>query len=666
LPDDPYLWLEDILGEEALDWVRARNEPTVAEFSGDEFERMRTQALEVLDTDARIPYVRRRGDYLYNFWRDAANPRGLWRRTTLDSYRSDNPAWDVLIDVDELARADEENWVWAGANVIYPEHTRAVVSLSRGGSDAAIVREFDMATREFIDDGFALAEAKSQTSWVDPDTLLIGTDFGEGSLTESGYPRIVKRWRRGQPVEAAETVFEGSPADVIVAGGVDRTPGFERTMLRRAIDFFNDQVYELRGDELIRIDAPTDASISVHRQWLLIELRTDWITGSASYTAGSLLAADYDEFLSGTAQLRVVFEPDAHTSLLHYAWTRDRLVVVTLADVASRVEIVTPGTWQRRPVTDVPPNTNTVIVAADDTGDEIFLDSSGFTAPSRLLHGAVEGPLEQIKSAPAFFDADGMTVAQHFATSKDGTLIPYFVVRPRDATGPGPTLLGGYGGFEVARTPGYDGVLGRLWLARGGTFVLANIRGGGEYGPSWHTQAMRAGRHLVAEDFASVATDLVDRGIATVQQLGAQGGSNGGLLMGIMLTKYPELFGALVCQVPLLDMRRFHLLLAGASWVAEYGDPDNPDDWRFIAEYSPYQNISAQTDYPPVLITTSTRDDRVHPGHARKMTAALEAAGHRVWYYENIEGGHAGAADNAQTAFKSALSFSFLWQMLDT
>jgi prolyl oligopeptidase len=666
MSEDPYLWLEDILGEDALDWVRARNEPTVEEFSGDEFERMRTQALEVLDTDARIPYVRRRGDYLYNFWRDAANPRGLWQRTTLDSYRSDNPDWDVLIDVDELARVDDENWVWAGANVIYPEYTRALVSLSRGGSDAAIVREFDMATRKFVDDGFVLAEAKSQTSWVDPDTLLVGTDFGEGSLTESGYARIVKRWHRGQPVEEAQTVFEGSAGDVIVAAGVDRTPGFERTMLRRALDFFNDQVYELRGDELIRIDAPTDASISVHRQWLLIELRTDWITGSASYTAGSLLAADYDEFLAGTAQLRVVFEPDAHTSLLHYAWTRDRLVVVKLSDVASRVEIVTPGTWQRRPVTDVPANTNTVIVAADDTGDEIFLDSSGFTTPSRLLHGAVDGPLEQIKSAPAFFDAEGMTVAQHFATSKDGTSIPYFVVRPRGATGPGPTLLGGYGGFEVARTPGYDGVLGRLWLARGGTFVLANIRGGGEYGPGWHTQAMRAGRHLVAEDFASVATDLVDRGIARVQQLGAQGGSNGGLLMGVMLTKYPKLFGALVCQVPLLDMRRFHLLLAGASWVAEYGDPDNPDDWEFIAEYSPYQNISADIEYPPVLITTSTRDDRVHPGHARKMTAALESAGHRVWYYENIEGGHAGAADNAQTAFKSALSFSFLWRMLDT
>ena len=667
--EDPYLWLEDIAGEEALDWVRARNEPTQAEFSGEEFERMRAEALEVLDTDARIPYVRRRGDYLYNFWRDAVNSRGLWRRTTLDSYRSDSPDWDVLIDVDELARADDENWVWAGANVIEPDHTRALISLSRGGSDAAIVREFDMGTRKFVADGFALPEAKSGTSWVDPDILLIGTDFGADSLTESGYPRMIKRWRRGQPVQDAQTVFEGSTSDVIVAAGVDRTPGFERTMLRRALDFFNDQLYELRGDELIRIDAPTDATVSVHRQWLLIELRTDWLTGSASHTAGSLLAADYDEFLAGTAQLRVVFEPDAHTSLLHYAWTRDRLVVVTLADVASHVEIVTPGSWQRRPVPDVPANTNTVIAAADDTGDEIFLDSSGFVTPSRLLHGAAgvnSGPLEQIKSAPAFFDAENISVAQHFVTSKDGTSIPYFVVGPRDATGPGPTLLGGYGGFEVARTPGYDGVLGRLWLARGGTFVLANIRGGGEYGPSWHTQAMREGRHLVAEDFAAVATDLVDRGITTVPQLGAQGGSNGGLLMGIMLTKYPQLFGALVCQVPLLDMRRFHLLLAGASWVAEYGNPDDPADWEFIAEYSPYHNISTEIDYPPVLITTSTRDDRVHPGHARKMTAALEAAGHRVWYYENIEGGHAGAADNAQVAFKSALSFSFLWGMLST
>ncbi len=646
--------------------MRARNEPTLAEFRDAEFERMRTEALEVLDTDARIPYVVRRGEYLYNFWRDAANPRGLWRRTTLDSYRTAAPEWDVLIDVDALGRADNEKWVWAGAGVIEPDHTRALVGLSPGGSDASIVREFDMLTRQFVVDGFALPQAKSQITWADPDTVLVGTDFGPDSLTESGYPRVIKRWRRGTPLTDAQTVFEGTRSDVRVSVSVDRTPGFGRTILGRALDFWNDQVYELRGSELIRIDAPTDASVSIHRQWLLIELRTDWQRGTQTYTAGSLLAADYEEFLSGTAQLRVVFEPDEHTALHHYAWTKDRLLLVTLADVAGRVETVTPGTWEREPIPGIPAATNTVVVAADDTGDEFFLDSSGFVTPSRLMRGTGDSQLEQVKSAPAFFGAENISVAQYFVASKDGTFIPYFVVRPAGADGPAPTLLSGYGGFEASRTPGYDGVLGRLWLARGGTYAVANIRGGGEYGPGWHTQAMREGRHKVAEDFASVATDLVDRGLTTVEQLGARGGSNGGLLMGIMLTKYPEKFGALVCDVPLLDMKRYHLLLAGASWVAEYGDPDNPADWEFISEYSPYQNISTTRHYPPVLMTTSTRDDRVHPGHARKMTAAVQAAGHRVYYYENIEGGHAGAADNEQVAFKSALSYSFLWRMLSS
>jgi prolyl oligopeptidase len=673
MSDDPYLWLENIGGEDALAWVRERNDVTVDAYAGDDFDRMRAEALEVLDTDTRIPYVRRRGEYLYNFWRDAANPRGLWRRTTLDSYRTDNPDWDVIVDVDDLARADGENWVWAGADVIEPDHTLALVSLSRGGSDASVVREFDMRTRSFRDGGFELPEAKSHVGWEDHDTVLVGTDFGPGSLTESGYPRIVKRWRRGQPLADAETLFTGSPTDVLVGAGVDRTPGYERTLISRAIDFFNDETYQLRfdrspsaeptGGELVRIDAPTDATVSVHRDWLLIELRSDWHTGTADYTAGSLLAADYEQFLSGTAELSIVFEPDEHTCLHQYAWTRDRLVMVSLADVASRVEIVTPGSWTRTPMRGIEDSTNTVIVAADDNGDEVFMDSSGFLTPSTLLHGTAGGPVTAIKRAPSFFDAKGMAVAQHFATSDDGTMIPYFVVGQPDSR-PAPTLLGGYGGFEVAQTPGYGGVLGRLWLSRGGTYVLANIRGGGEYGPGWHTQAMREGRHKVAEDFAAVARDLVARGITTAAQLGAQGGSNGGLLMGIMLTKYPELFGALVCQVPLLDMKRFHLLLAGASWVAEYGDPDDPADWAFISEYSPYQNISAERRYPPLLMTTSTRDDRVHPGHARKMTAALEAAGHEVSYYENIEGGHAGAADNAQTAFKSALAFSFLHRML--
>lgn len=663
--DDPYLWLEDITGEEALDWVRKHNEPTLAKFGGERFEQMRAEALEVLDTDARIPYVRRRGEYLYNFWRDADNPRGLWRRTTLESYRTEEPEWDVLIDVDAIASAEDENWVWAGADVIEPDYHLALVQLSRGGSDAAVVREFDMATRQFVSGGFELPEAKTQITWADENTVLLGTDFGEGSLTESGYPRLVKRWRRGQPLAEAETVFSGAVDDVIVAAAVDRTPGFERTMISRAIDFFNDEVYELRGEELIRIDAPTDATVSVHRDWLLIELRTDWYTGTAQYAAGSLLAADYDEFLAGTAELVVVFEPDEHTCLNQYAWTRDKLVMLTLADVASRVEIVTPGTWHAEPVPGLPDNTHTVIVTTDDLGDEVFLDSSGFDTPSRLLHGPAGGELTEIKRAPSFFDAADLVVTQHFAESDDGTAIPYFVVGHRHVDATGPTLLSGYGGFEVANTPSYSGVLGRLWLARGGTYVLANIRGGGEYGPRWHTQAMRENRYLVYQDFAAVARDLVARGITTVEQLGAQGGSNGGLLMGVMLTQYPELFGALVCSVPLLDMRRFHLLLAGASWVAEYGDPDDPADWEFISKYSPYQNISADRRYPPVFITTSTRDDRVHPGHARKMTAALEAAGHPVHYYENIEGGHAGAADNAQIAFRAALIYEFLWSTLN-
>ena len=665
--DDPFLWLEDIDSDDALTWVRTRNETTAAEFGDASFEQMRAEALEVLDTDTRIPYVRRRGDYLYNFWRDATNPRGLWRRTTLDSFRTASPTWDVILDVDELARADGENWVWAGADVIEPDHTKALISLSRGGSDASVVREFDMGNRSFVVDGFELAEAKSRVSWEDHDTVLVGTDFGPGSLTDSGYPRVLKRWRRGQPLTEAETLFSGSQSDVIVSAGVDRTPGYERTLVYRAIDFFNDQAYQLRSGELVRIDAPTDAGISIHRDWLLIELRTDWYTGSGVYPAGSLLAADYEQFLDGTAELSVVFSPDPHTCLHQYAWTRDRLLIVTLADVASRVEVVTPGTWVREPVSGLDAAddfSNTVIVAADQTGDEVFLDSSGFLTPSRLLHGNVGGKLTEIKRAPEFFDSAGLGVAQHFATSKDGTQVPYFVVGETNSPGPRPTLLGGYGGFEVAQTPGYGGVLGRLWLTRGGTYVLANIRGGGEYGPGWHTQAMREGRHKVDEDFAAVADDLVKRGITDVAQLGAQGGSNGGLLMGIMATKYPELFGALVCQVPLLDMKRFHLLLAGASWVAEYGDPDNPQDWEFISEYSPYQNITADKRYPTMLVTTSTRDDRVHPGHARKMTAALEENGHPVWYYENIEGGHAGAADNAQTAFKSALCFSFLHRML--
>ena len=447
-PTDPYLWLEDVTGDDALDWVRRHNEPTLADLGDDEFEVMRAEALEVLDTDARIPYVRRRGEYLYNFWRDETHPRGLWRRTSLESYRTDSPEWDVVIDVDALAAADDENWVWAGADVIEPDHTLALISLSRGGADAVVVREFDMRTREFVVGGFELPEAKTQITWADENTVLLGTDFGADSLTESGYARLVKRWRRGQPLADAVTVYAGERSDVIVAASVDRTPGYERTMISRAVDFFNDEVYELRGEELLRIDAPTDATVSVHHDWLLIELRTDW----DGHAAGSLLASSYADFMSGDRNLVTVFRPDEGTSLHQYSWTRDALVIVTLADVVSRVQIVTPGAWTTTDLPGVPPNSNTVIAAADSYGDEIFLDSSGFVTPSQLLHGTPDGPVSPIKAAPGFFDTTGIEVSQHFATSADGTRIPYFTVGRPGSTGP--TLLGGYGGFEVSRRAG--------------------------------------------------------------------------------------------------------------------------------------------------------------------------------------------------------------------
>ncbi|MFD1815155.1 prolyl oligopeptidase family serine peptidase [Rhodococcus gannanensis] len=685
-PQDPHLWLEDVTGDAALDWVRARNADTVAEYAESaEFTGLRDRIREVLDTDARIPYVRRRGAWLYNFWRDAEHVRGLWRRTTMDSYRTDSPDWEILADLDEIARSEDENWVWSSAQVLRTEddadQTRALVSLSRGGADAVVVREFDLARREFLtpeNGGFFLPEAKSDIGWIDADTVYVGTDTGPGSLTDSGYPRTAARWRRGTALDDAVTVFEGDHADVAASVWYDRTPGFERSFAERAVDFFTSIRYELTHDgALTLIDAPGDARVSAHREWLLIRTRSPWAVGGTTHPAGALLAARYADFLAGTRELTVLFAPDEHTSLEQYVWTRNHLLLVTLSDVQTRMHVLTPGPggWTESAVDGVPDLTSTDVIDVDAiASDEFFLNSSGYLTPSTLLHGYVGEPVEALKQAPSFFDTAELTVAQHFATSDDGTRVPYFVVRRDGHTdcsagsapaAPGPTLLYGYGGFENSMLPAYSGGLGRGWLERGGTYVVANIRGGGEYGPRWHTQALKAGRHLAFEDFAAVARDLVERGVTTAAQLGAQGGSNGGLLMGVMLTRYPELFGAVVCQVPLLDMRRYHLLLAGASWMAEYGDPDDPAQWAYIGEYSPYQNVDADRTYPPVLITTSTRDDRVHPGHARKMAARLEELGHEVHYYENIEGGHGGAADNAQLAFKSALAYEFLWQTLN-
>lgn len=662
---DPYRWLEDVTGDTALDWVRERNAETVAELTGPpRFASLREEIREVLDADDRIPYPRTRGGYLYNFWQDAAHPRGLWRRTTLESYRRPDPEWEVVLDVDALAEAEGENWVWQGAVTLRPGHRRALVELSRGGADAAVVREFDLTTLSFVDDGFTLPEAKNRVGWIDEDRIYVGTDYGEGSLTSSGYPRIAKLWLRGTPLDEATTVFEGKPDDVSAGAFHDPTEGFERDFVYRNLDFYRTEKYLLTPDGLVRIEVPEDAETSARREWLLIANRSEWTVGDTTYPAGALLAARFDDYLAGERELDVLFEPDENTSLSYHVWTRNHLIIATLHDVKSRFEVRTPGPdgWSRVPLAGVPEVGSADILDTDpDVGDQYLLNASGYTQPATLYRGEIGGEVEILKRAPAFFAADGMTVSQHFATSADGTRIPYFVAGQGNA---GPTLLTGYGGFEVSLTPGYSGTIGRGWLARGGTYVVANLRGGGEYGPTWHQSVMRGERMRVYEDFAAVARDLVGRGITTPDRLGIQGGSNGGLLMGVMLTRYPELFGAIVCQVPLLDMRRYHRLLAGASWMAEYGDPDDPDDWAFLAEYSPYHNVHSGRTYPPTLFLTSTRDDRVHPGHARKMVARLREHGHDVRYHENIEGGHGAAADNEQLAFKWALVFEFLWSRL--
>jgi len=669
---DPYRWLEDVTGERALSWVRERNAEAVAELTGESrFAALQAEIREVLDSTDRIPYITRRGEYRYNFWRDREHPRGLWRRTTLAEYRKQAPGWEILLDVDALARDEDENWVFHGAQCLRPDYRLALISLSRGGADASVVREFDIERREFRTDGFQLPEAKSVVDWIDADHIYVATDFGPGTLTTSGYPRMVRQWRRGAPLAEAQLVYEGKPDDVSVSAYHDDTEGFERDFVRRTLEFYRCERYQRCGEGLRRIEVPDDAIVGVHRQWLLIELRSDWTIGQ-TYPAGCLLVADYEQFMTRGADdagMRVLFTPDERTSLAGYSWTRHHLVLEVMRDVVSHLSVLTPAEdWRAEPLTGTPPLASVSAHGTDSyLDDEYLLDVDGFLTPSTLAIGTIsDGPAAVLKQAPSFFDSAGFTVDQHFAVSDDGTRIPYFVVAPDSAVPAGgwPTLLYGYGGFEVSLQPGYSGALGRAWLARGGCYVSANTRGGAEYGPRWHSATLKHNRHLVYEDFAAVARDLVARGITTPPRLGAKGGSNGGLLMGVMLTQYPELFGAIVATVPLLDMLRYHTLLAGASWMAEYGDPEDPADREHLLRFSPYHQLRADRRYPPILLTTSTRDDRVHPGHARKLVARMREYGLPVTYYENIEGGHGGAADNEQAAFMSALGYEFLWRHL--
>jgi len=667
--NDPYLWLEDIQGEKAMAWVKEQNQRTVAELEAvPEFQGSVERLLGILDSREKIAYPGLRGKYVYNFWQDTAHVRGLWRRTTLDDYLKPQPNWETVLDLDALAKAENENWVYKGVACLYPDHRHCVISLSRGGGDAVVEREFDTETKSFVPNGFQLPEAKSSVNWKDQDTLWVGTDFGPGSLTKSGYPRIAKEWKRGTPLDQARTVFEGKPEDVSAGVFSIHTPEGRYDLARRAPDFFSSEMLLIREGRLIKLDIPADVGdFDIFKKQMLISLRTDWKPAGTTFKQGSLLAIDLERFLSGKRNFNVLFAPTARTSLASFSTTKDLLLVGILDNITSRVYEfrLAGGQW---PQTEIPvPRMGAAAVsAASELSNDYFLTYTDFLTPTTLQLVRAGGKPQTVKTMPAFFNVDGLKVEQLETASADRTRIPYFLVRRRDLklNGLNPTLLTGYGGFEIANRPGYRSLDGAGWLEKGGVFAVANIRGGGEFGPRWHQAALKKNRRKAYEDFVAVAQDLITRKITTPEHLGIEGGSNGGLLVGAAFTMRPDLFNAVVCQAPLLDMRRYSKLLAGASWQAEYGNPDDPDMWTYIRTYSPYHNLAKDKKYPKVLFTTSTRDDRVHPGHARKMAALMHEQGHPFYFYENTEGGHAGAANNRQRAYMTALAYSYLWKQL--
>lgn len=668
--DDPYLWLEEVTADRALDWVKAQNAVSTNELQASpRFEATRKRLLSILDSKERIPGVAKHGAYYYNFWRDEKHVKGIWRRTTLEEYKKPEPQWELVLDLDKLAQAEKENWVWKGANVLYPTYDRSLVYLSRGGADATVIREFDLKTKEFVTDGFQLPEAKSEVDWRDRNTLYVGTDFGPGSLTSSGYPRVVKEWKRGTPLAKAKTVFEGKVEDVAVSASVIHDHGRIYEIIGRGLTFFSNETYLRRGEDWVKLDKPDDVTVSTFEDQLLLSLRFDWKVNGKTYPAGALLAADLNDYLMGDRYFSMLFEPGERKSLHGASPTKNFLILNELENVRNKLYVLShkEGQWHRTPMET--PSFGAISAHGIDPheSDDYFMTVMDFLTPSSLYLGTIgKSERDKLKSLPAFFHAEGLEIGQFEAISKDGTRIPYFQVSRKGVKldGNNPTLLYGYGGFEISLQPSYNASVGAAWLEKGGVYVLANTRGGGEFGPRWHEAARKENRQRTYNDFIAVAENLISRRVTSPQHLGIMGGSNGGLLMGVMFTQRPDLFKAVVCQVPLLDMKRYNKLLAGASWMDEYGNPDIPQEWAYIRKYSPYQNVFKGKKYPRILFTTSTRDDRVHPGHARKMVARMKEQGHDVLYYENIEGGHGGAADNKQAAFMGALAYTFLTREL--
>ncbi|HMP44768.1 MAG TPA: prolyl oligopeptidase family serine peptidase, partial [Sphingopyxis sp.] len=659
---DPWLWLEDIEGEKALAWVKAENDATDALIlPRPGFETDRARARAILDDDRQIAMPGEvMGDHITNFWRDAANPRGVWRQSPLDAWLAGTPEWTVLIDVDALGKAEGESWVWHGADCLAPDYVRCLVSLSPGGTDADVVREWDRERRQFVEGGFALPLAKSRVTWEHADALLVATDFGEGSMTASGYPRIVKRWTRGTDLAAAEVVAEGETADVGMGVFAFTDGGKRWPVITRGKSFYTTD-YLLPDPDAARYIPtiiPDTASLrDVIGGQAIVFLNRDW----DAIPAGSLVSLSLADMAAGRETPAVTaMTPTKAQAIENVAATDNILWVKALDDVEGKLFALrrdpATGEWSQREVS-LADNATVSIAGTIGKRDMLLATAETMLTPPTLYAVAESAAPQAVQSLPATFDATGMTVDKRFATSKDGTQIPYFLVRKASAAGPVPALVHAYGGFRAAQTPGYltgqpyrAGPLGLFWVEGGNAYVLANIRGGGEYGPAWHQAALREKRQASFDDLHAVAEDLVATGVSPKGRIAISGRSNGGVLVGAAMEQRSDLYGAVISGSPLKDMKRYNKLLAGASWVAEYGDPDNPDDWAFMSQYSPYQNIREGVKYPPIFLYLSTKDDRVHPGHARKFAARLKQYGNPVYYHEYLEGGHSVGADHAEDA----------------
>lgn len=676
-PDnDPRVWLEEVEGEEALDWVEGQNERTFARLQGDErYQGLYDQALEIYQSEDRIPYGSYYGGYVWNLWQDAEHTHGLWRRTTLESYLTDTPDWDVILDVDALSETEETNWVWRGANCLAPDYDRCILTLSDGGSDAAVRREFDISDRAFVEDGFVTPEAKGGVSWVDADTVMVGLATSEADSTTSGYPSVTYRWERGTDLSEATEALRGDRTDVgLFSFRVEDVDGTVYMMASEADTFYETTWWYLpEGSEPVQLPLPAKSTIQeLYAGELVFTVEEDWtpVADGPTYESGSLLSFTFADFAE-TGELpavKTVFVPGPRQSLGSIGATASALLVAIDENVVGGLEAFhyADGQWTSDTVP-VPDNMTISLGSTNMHEDIAFMNAEGFLTPDTLYTvNAAELEVEPIKSIPERFNAEGLIVEQLEAESTDGTMVPYFVVRHEDTVmdGTTPTLLYAYGGFQVSIRPSYSGSRGRLWLENGGAYVVANIRGGGEFGPSWHQAGLKMNRQRIYDDLISVAEDMHSRGLTSPRHTGVYGGSNGGLLTGVMYTQRPDLWNAVVSAVPLLDMLRYHTLLAGASWMGEYGDPSDPDEGAFLRSISPYHNVDANGEYPELYLFTSTRDDRVHPGHARKMAHLLEELGHDYLYYENTAGGHSAAANLAESARRDALLYTFLMQKL--